>query len=104
MSTKQTVNDSFSVFLRNVKKKDKTQVTQSQNQTASFDLLKVLDQKGSLSIEKAAQELGLTPYRTSMLVRDLETTELIAVEPDSEILSLTNSGQAAVKLQAMTAG
>jgi hypothetical protein len=39
-----------------------------------------------------------------MLVRDLETTELIAVEPDSEILSLTNSGRAAVKLQAMTAG
>lgn len=104
MNAKSTVNDSFSVFLRNVKQKGETQVPQSQNKTASFDLLKVLEQKGSLTIEKAAQELGLTPYRASMLVHDLEATDMIAVEPNSEMVSLTNSGRAAVKLQAMMSG
>jgi predicted transcriptional regulator len=104
MSDKSVVNDSFSVFLRNVKKKDETQVPQSQNRTASFDLLKVLEKQGSLTIEKAAKGLGLTLYRTASLVHDLESTNMIAVEPNSEVVSLTDSGRAAVKLQAMTAG
>lgn len=99
MQSKQRVNDSLSVFLRNVKKKEGKTIAGTRSQSDPSEVLKALNRGKAESIEQLAQDLHESAYNIFNIVKQLETSELVSVEHDTDLVSLTDSGRTLAQYQ-----
>lgn len=98
---KQSTQDSFSVFLRNVRKKEDKPQQSLAGQTVSFTVLKELHENGPMDVHAIAKKLDTTTVRTMQLLGNLQKAEMIEIDPDSELVTETDTGRSAIKLQVL---
>jgi Mn-dependent DtxR family transcriptional regulator len=98
---KQATQDSFSVFLRNVRKKDDKTREGPSSRKVSFSVLKELHEHGPMDVHAIADRLEITTVRTMQLLGNLQDAQLIEIDPDSELVTETDTGRSAIKLQAL---
>lgn len=100
-AAKQSAHDSFSVFLRNVKKKGEKSKIEPLSRTVSLEILKELNEHGPMSVHSIAENLDTTTVKTLLLLNKLNEAEMVEIDPNTEIVTATKTGQSAINLQVL---
>ena len=98
----QMPHDSFSLFLKNVRKKrvrkDEPVATSDHLDIA---ILESLLQKGPLTVQDLVQAHGVSITQMFKQLGQLRAAEMVTVEPTTDVVELTEYGRQAAKLQGL---
>ena len=100
-NSSKRLNDSFGAYLRKRRRGKAQKDAALSTPTGVFSVLDALAHKDSMTIDALALETSQTAYNVSILVNKLQSSNFVVVDPETEVVALTDEGRKALNLQSL---
>ena len=99
--SKQAPHDSYTIFLRNVRKRHNNAEPVVDAEKLDLEILQDLETQGPMSVQDLVGAHGLSITETVRLLGQLQKADMLTVDTKTDIVTLTEFGHHAAKLQGL---